>query len=157
MTTGDLEALRRHFGDVVTARIGTIRADGGPHVAARWFVWEEDGLWVATRVGDATWEHALRDPRVSIVIDRGRDWRELAGVRIEGVAELMPAEHPDMRRPMSAWHEKYRSMFSLDGFERFARSVPALGFVHVVPARTEAWNHAADPPARGVAGSEGRS
>jgi hypothetical protein len=150
--TEDLENLRRRFGDVVSARIGTIRADGGPHVATRWFVWRDDGLWVATRVGDATWEHAIRDARVSIVIDQGRDWRELAGVRIEGVAELMPAEHPDMRGPMSAWHEKYRSMFSLDGFERFARAVPVLGFIHVIPSRMEAWNHALESPTRGLAG-----
>jgi hypothetical protein len=108
-------------------------------------------MWVATRVGDATWENALRDARVSIVIDHGRDWHEIAGVRVEGVAELMPAEHPDMREPMSAWHEKYRSMFSLDGFERFARAVPALGFVHVIPSRVEAWNHAIEPSSWGLA------
>jgi hypothetical protein len=155
--TEDLTALRRHFGDVASARIGTIRGDGGPHVATRWFVWLEDGLWVATRMGDATWEHALGDPRVSIVIDQGRDWRELTGVRVEGVAELMPAEHPDMREPMSAWHEKYRSFFSVDGFERFAQAVPALGFVHVLPSRVEAWNHAANPTTWGIAGSESRS
>ena len=55
-----------------------------PHVAARWFVWRDDGLWVSTRVGDTTWEHAVRDPRLSVLIDRGRDWPELAGVRVEG-------------------------------------------------------------------------
>jgi hypothetical protein len=27
---------------------------------------------------------------------------------------------------MSAWHEKYRSMFAGDGFERLTRQVPAL-------------------------------
>lgn len=155
--TDDLETVRRRFADVVSARIGTIRADGGPHVATRWFVWRPDGVWVATRVGDATWEHALADARVSIVIDQGRDWRELAGVRIEGVAELMPAEHPDLREPMSSWHEKYRSMFSVDGFERFARAVPALGFVHVVPSRMEGWNHAVAPASWGIAGPGDRS
>lgn len=153
--TDELEGLRRRFCDVASARVATIRADGGPHVATRWFVWREDGVWVATRVGDATWEHARADPRVSIVIDQGRDWRELAGVRIEGVAELMPAEHPDLRGPMSSWHEKYRSMFSLDGFERFAAAVPALGFVHVVPSRVEAWNHATTPSRREVRGPAG--
>ena len=155
--TDELEGLRRRFADVVSARIGTIRADGGPHLATRWFVWREDGLWVATRVGDATWEHANADGRVSIVIDQGRDWRELAGVRIEGVAELMPAEHPNMREPMTAWHEKYRSMFSGDGFERFAVAVPALGFVHVIPSRVEAWNHAMEPSTREIRGPAARS
>lgn len=137
----DLEGLRRTFGDMPTCRVGTVRSDGGPHVAARWFVWRDDGLWVSTRLGDTTWEHALRDPRVSVLIDRGRDWPELAGVRVEGVAEAFPAEHPDLRAPMSAWHEKYRQMFARDGFEAFTRDVPALGFLRVVPSRVDAWDH----------------
>ena len=137
----DLDLLRRSFKDLPTCRVGTVRSDGGPHVAARWFVWQEDALYVATRVGDTTWEHAVRDPRVSVLIDRGRDWVELAGVRAEGVAEALPAEHPDLRAPMSQWHEKYRSMLSGEGFERLTRHTPALGFLRVVPSRVDSWDH----------------
>lgn len=139
--TDDLAILRRAFRDVPACRVGTVRADGGPYVATRWFVWLEDGVWVSTRVGDTTWENALRDPRVSVVIDRGRDWTELSGVRIEGVAEAMPAEHPDLRQPMSAWHDKHRSALAGEGFERFAQAVTALGFLRVAPARVDAWDH----------------
>ena len=73
---------------------------------------------------------------MSVLIDRGRDWPELAGVRVEGVAEAYPAEHPDLRAPMSQWHEKYRQMFARDGFEAFTRDVHALGFLRVVPSRS---------------------
>jgi general stress protein 26 len=137
----DVQLLRRIFRDAPTCRVGTVRADGGPHVAPRWFVWLDDAIWVSTRVGDQTWEHATNDPRVSVLIDRGREWVELAGARVEGVAELMPAEHPDLREPMSAWHDKYRPMFATGGFERFAKDVVALGFLRVVPAGVESWNH----------------
>ena len=140
--TDDL--LRRAFRDVPVCSIATIRSDGGPHVAKRWFVWLDDALWVSTRIGDATWENAGRDARVSAVIDRGTDWSELSGVRIEGVAEQLPAEHPDLREPMSAWHDKYRSLFSGDGFERFAEKVPQLGFLRLVPGRMDAWDHRGD-------------
>jgi hypothetical protein len=142
--TDDLEALRRAFRDVLACRVATVRPDGGPHVASRWFVWIDDAVWAATRLGDATWEHATRDPRVSIVIDRGRDWLEMAGVRIEGVAEAFPAEHPDLRRPMASWHDKYRSVLSGDGFERFTQAVPVLGFLRVAPSRVDAWDHRAN-------------
>jgi hypothetical protein len=145
--TDDLEVLRRAFRDVATCRIATVRPDGGPHVAPRWFVWPDEAVWVATRVDDSTWAHALRDPRVSILIDHGREWVELAGVRIEGVAEALPGEHPDLRGPMSAWHDKYRPLFGVPGFERFARQVPQLGFLRVVPSRVESWDHARDPDA----------
>jgi general stress protein 26 len=137
----DLGLLRRAFRDESTCRVATVRDDAGPHVAPRWFVWLDEAVWVSTRTGDTTWEHARRDARVAVLIDRGRDWSEVAGVRIEGVAELMPAEHPDLRQPMSAWHEKYRSMLSGDGFERFSRDIPSLGFLRVVPSRIDAWDH----------------
>ena len=144
----DLEGLRRSFGDVPACRIATVRLDGGPYVAPRWFVWRDDGLWVATRVGDATWEHTQRDGRVSVLIDRGRDWSELAGVRIEGVAETYPAEHPDLREPMSAWHEKYRVLLGGEGFERMTETVVSMGFLRVAPSRVDAWDHrVARPPA----------
>jgi hypothetical protein len=133
--------LRRAFGDLPTCRVATVRPDGGPHVAPRWFVWRDDGVWISTRVGDTVWEHATRDPRISVLIDRGRAWTELAGVRVDGVAEAFPAEHPDLRDPMSTWHEKYRQMFAGEGFEAFTRDVPALGFLRVVPARVDAWDH----------------
>jgi len=136
-----MDALRRGFRDVPACRIGTVRPDGGPHVSTRWFVWREDGLWVSTRVGGTTWDHASRDPRVSIVIDRGTLWSEQSGLRVEGVAESMPAAHPDLREPMSAWHEKYRTMLAGDGLERMAAQVPELGFLHDVPGRVDAWDH----------------
>jgi hypothetical protein len=139
--TEDLEMMRRLFRDRPTCRVATVRPHGGPHIASRWFVWMPDALYVTTRVGDATWEALEHDGRISLLIDRGRDWNDLSGVRIEGVAELLPAEHPDLRQPMSAWHEKYRTLFSGDAFERFTAAIPKLGFLRVVPAVVDAWDH----------------
>ena len=137
----DLAVVRRLFRDQPACRVATVRSDGGPHVATRWFVWQPDAIYVATRAGDTTWTAAGRDARVSLVIDRGREWTEISGVRVEGVAELLPAEHPDLREPMSAWHEKYRTLFAGDGFERFAAAIPQLGFLRIVPALVETWDH----------------
>jgi Pyridoxamine 5'-phosphate oxidase len=139
--TEDLEMLRRLFRDQPACRVATVRPHGGPHVATRWFVWMSDALYVATRVGDTTWAALEHDARVSLLVDRGREWNDLSGVRIEGVAELLPAEHPDLRQPMSAWHEKYRTLFAGDGFERFTAAIPKLGFLRVVPAVVDAWDH----------------
>ena len=110
-------------------------------MAPHWFVWSEDALYVSVERSSETWTNAERDPRVALVIDRGRGWTDLAGVEIEGTAAAMPAEHPDARRAVSAWHEKYRSMFAGDGFERFAEEVASLGFLRVEPARLTSWTH----------------
>jgi Pyridoxamine 5'-phosphate oxidase len=139
--SGDPELLRRAFRDILACRIATLRPDGAPHVATRWFVWMASGVWISTQVGDTTWEQANRDPRVSVVIDRGVDWSELAGVRIQGLARALPVEDPELREPMSAWHEKYRTLLGGSGFERFAETIPTLGFVQVGPSSVAAWDH----------------
>jgi hypothetical protein len=145
--TDDLGAYRRTFRDTWSCRIATVRPDGGPYVASRWFVWLEEAVWVGTRIGDTTWDHALREPRVAVLIDQGRDWVDLAGVRVEGVADALPAEHPDLREPMSAWHEKYRSLLAGEGFERMTEAIVSMGFLRVAPSRVDAWDHrVARPP-----------
>lgn len=138
----DLLVARRMFGGLPIASVATLDADGGPHVVPLWFVWPDDAVYVSTRRPSRTWTNAIRDPRVSIAIDVGRGWTELAGVSIVGRAEPMAAEHPGMRRPISAWHEKYRSLLAGEGFARFAEQVTSLAFLRVVPDRILAWDHA---------------
>lgn len=149
------ELVRRAFRDLATARLATLDLAGAPYVAALWFVWREDGLFASTRRGSTTWRHLERDPRVSVVIDRGRDWTELAGVGLEGRAELIGSEHPDLREPMSEWHEKYRSMLAGDGFERLTGSVPDLGFIRIRATALRTWDHAW--PQEGIAGAQGQT
>jgi nitroimidazol reductase NimA-like FMN-containing flavoprotein (pyridoxamine 5'-phosphate oxidase superfamily) len=139
----DLEVYRRAFRDVPNCRLATIDPVGAPHVAPRWFVWLEDGLFVATRRTDASWDNVERDPRVSVVVDQGRDWTDLSGVRVDGAAEAIPAEHPETRGVMSAWHEKYRSLLAGDGFERLTEQVVGLGFLRVEASAVHAWDHRA--------------
>jgi len=148
------DLLRRAFRDVTTARLATIGLDGAPHVAPLWFVWLDDAIYLSTRQGSTTWENAERDARVALVIDRGREWIEQSGVQVQGRAVLMPAEHPDMRASMSAWHEKYRPLFAGDGFERFVEATPSLGFLRVTLGSVRAWDHATEGF---VAGPGGRA
>lgn len=138
----DLADARRVFAASPTARVATIDDRGGPHVVPLWFVWREDAIYLSVRVGSATWRNAERDPRISVVLDVGRDWAELSGVILEGVAELLPIEHRLMRGAASAWHEKYRSMLGGDGFERMAAAIPELGFLRLEPSRVQTWDHA---------------
>ena len=134
-------ALRRSFRDAPEARVATVGPDGAPHAAPAWFVWREDALYLSTRRGSMTWLNAELEPRVSALLDRGLDWSELAGVIVEGRVELLHAEHPSMRGPISDWHQKYRTLLSGNGFERFTAMVPELGFLRLTPDRLDPWNH----------------
>ena len=62
---------------------------------------------------------------------------------LEGSVEAVSAEQASMRATMSAWHQKYRSLLSGDGFERFARSVPGAG---LPKARARAIRHLGPSP-----------
>jgi hypothetical protein len=81
---------------------------------------------------------------VCLTVDLGRAWTEIAGVSIRGLAERLPAEDAAMRRPISAWYEKYRPLLAGQGFERFAEQVRGLAFLRVAPTRLASWDHARD-------------
>lgn len=140
----DLAGARRMFASLPSVAVATSGPDGSPHVVPLWFVWPEDALYVSTRREGRTWANASVEPRVALTVDVGRSWVELAGVEILGRAELLGADHPQMRGPISTWHEKYRPLLGGEGFGRFAEEVRGLGFLRVVPERIRAWDHARD-------------
>jgi hypothetical protein len=138
----DVAAARRMFGGLPVVMVATLNPDGSPHVVPLWFVWPDDAVYVSTRREGRTWANASADPRVALTIDLGRAWVEIAGIEVRGRVELLPAEHADMRKPISAWHEKYRPLLAGEGFPRFADEVRGLGFLRLVPERVAAWDHA---------------
>ena len=142
VSNADVAAARRMFAGLSSAAVATTNADGSPHVVPLWFVWPEEAIYLSTRRNGRTWANVERDPRVAVTIDLGRSWVEIAGIEIRGRAEPLPAEHASMRKPISAWLEKYRPLLAGDGFSRFAEEIPGLGFLRVVPDRVVAWDHA---------------
>ncbi|MEX2275666.1 MAG: pyridoxamine 5'-phosphate oxidase family protein [Actinomycetota bacterium] len=141
--SADLHKLRTMFKDLTEARLATVDPDGGPHVAPAWFVWREDAIYLSTRRGGRSWLSGELDPRVSVILDRGRDWLNLSGVILEGRAQMLLATDPEMRSAMSDWHQKYRVLLTGDGFEHLARSIPDLGFLRLEPTHLESWDHRA--------------
>lgn len=137
-----IEDQRRLFGTQPTIWVATRSPDGAPHVAPRWFVWTEDAIYVASDRESRTWRNLEADRRVGLSSDIGRSWSELSGFSLEAEAELLAAEDPRMRQPISAWHEKYRGLLSGDGFERLTGRIERLGFLRVEPGPLATWDHA---------------
>jgi PPOX class probable F420-dependent enzyme len=69
-----------------TCRVATVGADGHPHVAPLWFVWDGAALWLNSIVKSQRWTDLARDPRVAVVVDTGEEFFELRGVEITGQA-----------------------------------------------------------------------
>ena len=121
----------RFLGVQRTCRVGTVGADGAPHISALWFVWDGTALWLNSVVKSQRWRNLDRDPRVSVLVDDGVDYFELRGVELIGVAERV-GEVPRTDEPNETlvvperlFAEKYTAgSFVPDGKHAWLRLVP---------------------------------
>jgi hypothetical protein len=128
MTSDELDAF---LGEQWMCRLGSIGADGGPHVSPLWFVWDASSLWLHSVVKSQRWTNLMRDPRVSIAVDAGDDYFELRGVELLGRVEVVgevprgDAPDPELATPERLWGDKYTGgTFVSDGKHAWLRLVP---------------------------------
>lgn len=115
-----------------TCRVASVGADGRPHVAPLWFVWDGVALWLNSIVRSQRWTDLTRDPRVAVVVDTGVEFLELRGVEITGRAEVVgdvprgAAEHPGLAPVEQAFARKYAGSdsFTPDGRHAWLRITP---------------------------------
>jgi PPOX class probable F420-dependent enzyme len=96
-----------------TCRIGTVGADGAPHVSPLWFVWDGTSIWLYSLSKSQRWRNVERDPRVSVVVDGGHAYGELQGVEVMG--RVVPVggvpwtgePEPELDGPTGLWAAKY--------------------------------------------------
>ena len=113
-------------------RLATVGALGQPQLSALWFVWDGSAIWINSIVKSQRWTNAMRDPRVSVIVDGGDSFGELQGVTIEGTAEQVGdaprTDTPDETlAPVElAFARKYmgRDEFVYDGGHAWLRVTP---------------------------------
>ncbi|PXW26683.1 UNVERIFIED_CONTAM: pyridoxamine 5'-phosphate oxidase [Williamsia faeni] len=114
-----------------TCRVATTGVDGAPHLSALWFVWDGDVLWLNSIVKSQRGTDVSRDARVSVLIDAGEGFTDLAGVEIRGRAEWV-GEVPrtgepndELVAPETAFGNKYAGgRFGYDGRHAWLKVVP---------------------------------
>lgn len=124
MTSDEIDAFLLHER---TCRVATVLADGHPHVAPLWFVWDGRSLWLNSLTRSQRWTNLQRDPRVSIVIDAGQDYTELRGVEIRGTA------HPDPDAPAHLYARKYLDSDTFTPDDRHA-------WLRIDPIKITSWD-----------------
>jgi len=86
MTDAEIRDFLRTQKTIILSSIG---ADGVPHPMPMWFVADADlSVSMATFRGTQKIVNLQRDPRVSLLVESGREYSELKGVVIYGTAEL---------------------------------------------------------------------
>jgi PPOX class probable F420-dependent enzyme len=86
MTDAEIRDFLRTQKTIILSSIGP---DGVPHPMPMWFVAADDlAVSMATFRGTQKIVNLKRDPRVSLLVESGREYSELKGVVIYGTAEL---------------------------------------------------------------------
>jgi len=78
-----------YLGGVHTLQVASINADGTPHLAAMFYavIDGEVGFWTYGKSQKIV--NLRRDPRISVMVETGREYSELKGVTITGRARLI--------------------------------------------------------------------
>jgi hypothetical protein len=127
------EELDRFLRDERTCRVGTVGADGSPHVMPMWFVWHDRSIWLNSIVASQRWKDLTRDPHVALVVDAGVEFHELRGVEVRGLIEQVgdvprtTLAQPELAEPERLMARKYARSgeFVPDGRHAWLRVRPS--------------------------------
>lgn len=119
------------LGEQRMCRVGTVSADGTPHVSPLWFVWDGESLWLNSVVKSQRWANLTRNSKVSVVVDGGHEFGELHGVELAGSVEIVgevprtSAPDPQVATPETLFGDKYAGgTFQSDGRHAWLRLTP---------------------------------
>jgi hypothetical protein len=102
-----------HLATLRVCRVGTVGAQGAPHVSALWYCWDGSALWLYSILRSQRWVNLARDPRVSAVVDAGVGYFELRGVEFIGEVEFVGEQprvgepNPELEVPERLFAERY--------------------------------------------------
>jgi PPOX class probable F420-dependent enzyme len=86
MSEAEVEAFLRAN---IKVQVATLAKDGAPHLTTLFYVVQDGCLAFWTYGTSQKVRNLERDPRISALVETGDDYAELAGVSIQGTAELV--------------------------------------------------------------------
>jgi PPOX class probable F420-dependent enzyme len=116
---------------------------GWPHSMPLWYVVRDGELWSWTYAKSQKVRNLERDPRVTVLVETGREYTELRGVMIEAEAELVR----DAGRVLEFGKElTIRYSEGIDSVEGDAAAAleaqaPKRVAIRFAPKRVASWDH----------------
>lgn len=150
MSADEVEAF---LAGSMKVQVGTIGPDGAPHLTTLFYVLDEGRIAFWTYGSSQKVLNLERDPRITCLVETGIDYFELAGVSVQGTAEVVT--DPDRVRSIGA--AVVRAMAGGADLGEAGRGLvekqlrKRVGIV-VTPTKVVSWDHSkmgALPGARG--------
>ena len=127
--------------------VATLGKDGSPHLAPMWFVMDDDKVVFRSFSKSQKIVNLMRDPRLTVLVETGNAYADLAGVMIKGTAKLVT--DPDYvlkiygglaaRYPMMGDSPVDLDDQALEA--AFGRFAPKNTAVIVEPEKVTSWDH----------------
>ena len=135
------EERREFLASALTMTLASVDRHGYPHLVAMWFVVDPDGTVLMTTYAKS--QKALnlrRDPRCTLLVERGTRYDQLQGVMIRGRASL----DQDVERTLDVLtriHAKHGGE-QPEGLRDILRAQARKRVtVRVTPERVSSWDH----------------
>ena len=137
----------QEVGDFLTAErvitVATLGSDGWPHLTALWFVMRDREPWIYTYGKSQKVKNLERDPRATLLAERGDEYQELRGVMLKTSAEIrrQPDEVSGLAEQIFV---KYQGNAQIDDTASKALRAQAAKRVAIrfVVEQTISWDHA---------------
>ncbi len=125
-----------------TVILSSVDRHGFPHSIAMWFVVDEDGtIWMTTYGRSQKVLNLQRNPKVALLIETGKGYKELKGLLIRGEAEIVRDEDLTLQTMLRV-HEKMTGAYPKDAEGEAGRSQARKRVVlKVKPQRIASWDH----------------
>ena len=133
------EEIDEFLAQSIIARIGTVKPDGAPHVAAMWQQWDGEAMWVIPRSRSSWLVNLSQEPRVCILCADDIDPAHTR-VTLEGVAEVVEGPIALVGRTKEIADEMAIRYMGPDGPEYAAKTADRLRYlVKITPVKITSW------------------
>ena len=138
----DREEVARFLAGEMKVQVASIGADGAPHLTTLFYVLHEDRIAFWTYGSSQKVRNLERDPRITCLVETGTDYFELAGVSVQGSAEVVR----DVERVREIGTKVVIAMaggadLGQLGTDLVEKQLPKRVAVVVTPRRVASWDH----------------
>ena len=137
------EEVRSFLVANLKVQVASIGRDGTPHLTTLFYVLLDDKISFWTYASSQKVRNLERDPRLSALVETGADYGELAGVSIQGTAEIV-REPEGIRRIGTAVVEAMAGGADLGDLGRdiVEHQVSKRVGIVITPTKVASWDHA---------------